>query len=227
MDEVLVFHLQSGAVRSFLSLIDQPPWTYIHDTYPQYCCLIYTVKLNAALSTECLVHKSIWVRAMYQHYCQGSVHCVSIVTQLLWVQTSAVKHWQKLPVGGWPVVLIVPSQSVYCTAAHWQGSNGGWPAEEVPTDRWHGERSTGNHIGETHVSCVWTIIRLNGVWKRFTKRGRSRQKSNLPSCSDRWPRIQANKAPLANVTDLPANTSEENTRQGDDIGMWWPIMREG
>ena len=25
MDEVLVFHLQSGAVRSFLSLIDQPP----------------------------------------------------------------------------------------------------------------------------------------------------------------------------------------------------------
>ena len=25
MDELLVFHLQSGAVRSFLSLIDQPP----------------------------------------------------------------------------------------------------------------------------------------------------------------------------------------------------------
>ena len=112
MDEVLVFHLQSGAVRSFLSLIDQPPWTYIHDTYPQYCCLIYTVKLNAALSTECLVHKSIWVRAMYQHYCQGSVHCVSIVTQLLWVQTSAVKHCQKLPVGGWPGVLSYSSVSI-------------------------------------------------------------------------------------------------------------------
>ena len=86
------------------------------------------------------------------------------------MQRSAVKHCQKLPVGGWPGVLIVPSQSVYCTAAHWQGSNGGWPAEEAPTDRWHGERSTGNHIGETHVSCVWTSIRLNGVWKRFTKR---------------------------------------------------------
>ena len=48
MDELLVFHLQSGAVRSFLSLIDQPPWTYIHNTYPQYSCFYLYCKTKCS-----------------------------------------------------------------------------------------------------------------------------------------------------------------------------------